>query len=66
MGGEAMTITQFPALEGSTLTLGDGFDGKMDEVMVWGSDRASRIETDATVPYEWNVGNWDNDFLNSY
>lgn len=66
MGGEAMTITQFPALEGSTLTLGDGFNGKMDEVMVWGSDRASRIETDATVPYEWNVGNWDNDFLNSY
>lgn len=66
MSGEAMTITQFPALEGSTLTLGDGFDGKMDEVMVWGSDRASRIETDATVPYEWNVGNWDNDFLNSY
>ena len=66
MGGKPMTITKFPALLASKLTMGRGFDGKMDEVMVWGSDRSGHLETDATVPYEWNVGNWDNDFLNAY
>lgn len=66
MGGKAMTISQFPALEGSTLTLGQGFNGKMDEVMVWGSDRSASIEKDATTPYEWNVGLYENDFLNAY
>ena len=66
MSGRAMTITKFPALEDSRLTLGAGFDGKMDNVMVWGSDRSAHIATDATEPFRWNVGNWDNDFLNSY
>lgn len=66
MAGSPMTISQFPALKGSTLTLGNGFDGKMDEVMVWGSDRTERIERDATEPYQWNVGLLENDYLNAY
>ncbi len=66
MSGRTMSISKFPALKGSRLTLGAGFDGKMDNVMVWGSDRSARIATDATTPFRWNVGSWDNTFLNAY
>lgn len=66
LGGKDMTITAVPAFQGSTLTIGKDFDGKLDEVMVWGSDRSGAIGSDATKPYEWNIGNWDNIFLNAY
>lgn len=66
MSGNPMTITAFPALLGATFTLGQDFDGKLDEVMIWASDRSEQMANDATKPYEWNVGSWPNVFLNAY
>lgn len=66
MSGADMTITAFPALLGSTFTLGQDLDGKLDEVMVWASDRSAQMANDATKPYQWNVGSWPNVFLNAY
>lgn len=65
MSGSPMSITQFPALDGSTLSVGRDFDGKMDEVKVWGMDRSSRIGQDATETVEWDSGS-ENIFLNTY
>lgn len=66
MGGKDMTISKFPNLQGATFTLGKDFSGKMDEVMVWASDRSGNMKNDATVPYQWNIGSWPNVFLNAY
>lgn len=66
MSGDDMTITAFPALLGATFTLGQDLDGKLDEVMVWASDRSAQMANDATEPYQWNVGSWPNVFLNAY
>lgn len=66
MSGTDMTITAFPALQGATFTLGQDFDGKLDEVMVWASDRSGQMTHDATKPYQWNAGSWPNVFLNAY
>lgn len=63
--GNRMTITEMPIIDG-TLTIGKNFDGKIDNLMVWGADRFSNVENDATKPYEWNIGNWNNIFLNAY
>ena len=36
------------------------------ELMVWSSDRRNNLQDDATKPYEWNVGNYNNIYLNAY
>lgn len=67
LSGNDMTITAVPSFyDGSTLTIGKNFAGKMDEIMVWASDRSGAIASDATTPYQWNVGVWDNILLNAY
>ena len=69
MGGSAMTISAVPALSGGTLTLGKNFDGKIDDLMVWGTNRSSSIEKDASGQYELKLNegeNWNNIFLNAY
>lgn len=66
MSGKDMTITAFPALQKATFTLGQDLDGKLDEVMLWASDRSAQMKNDATQPYRWNVGSWPNVFLNAY
>lgn len=66
MSGDNMTITAFPALLGATFTLGQDLNGKLDEVMVWASDRLAQMLNDATKPYQWNAGSWPNVFLNAY
>lgn len=67
LSGNDMKITTVPAMENSTLTLGKDFNGKLDEVMVWGGlDRSGSAKNDAENEYQWNVGNWNNIFLNSY
>lgn len=66
MSGSDMTITAFPALQNATFTLGQDLDGKLDEVMIWASDRSEQMANDATKPYQWNVGSWPNVFLNAY
>lgn len=66
MSGNAMTTDTYPALKGARLTLGKDLAGKMDNFMVWGSDRSASMQNDATKPYQWNVGSWNNVFLNAY
>ena len=66
IGGNEMTITNVPVINDGTLAIGKNFDGKMDELMVWSANRSSQIESDATQPYEWNIGSWNNIFLNAY
>ncbi len=67
LSGNDVAITAVPSFydSNSTLVLGKDFDGKMDEIKVWGSERGG-IAGDATTPYQWNVGVWDNIFLNAY
>ena len=64
--GNKMTISSVPVIKDGTLTIGKNFDGKIDNLMVWGEDRSARVEADATKPYEWNVGSYNNIFLNAY
>ena len=67
VGGNDMTITSVPNFaDGSTMTVGKNLKGKIDEFMIWGSDRQNVISTDAVEGYEWNIGVWDNIFLCTY
>ena len=34
--------------------------------MVWGSDRSGSAKNDAENGYQWNIGSWNNIFLNAY
>lgn len=64
--GKDVDVSYLPLFENSTLTIGNGFEGKLDEMQIWGSNRSGAIKSDATEPYKWNVGIWDNIFLNAY
>lgn len=66
MSGSAMTISSVPVMSGGTLTIGKNFAGKIDEFMVWSTDRRNFLQDDATKEYQWNVGNYNNLFLNAY
>lgn len=66
LSGKDMTIKTVPVFANSTITLGNNLDGKLDEVMVWGTDRSGSAQNDAEKGYQWNVGNWNNIFLNAY
>lgn len=66
LSGKDMTIKVVPVFANSTITLGNNLDGKLDEVMVWGTDRSGSAQNDAEKGYQWNVGNWNNIFLNAY
>ena len=67
VGGNDMTITTVPNFnEGATMTIGKNFSGKIDEFMIWGSDRQGSIANDATKGYTWNTGSWNDIFLCSY
>lgn len=66
LSGKNMTISTVPQLPDTPIEIGDGFNGKMDEIMVWGSDRSSNAQNDAEKGYQWNVGSWGNIFLNAY
>ena len=66
LSGKDMTIKVVPVFANSTITLGDNLDGKLDEVMVWGSDRSGSAKNDAENGYQWNIGCWINIFFNAY
>ena len=67
ISGNDMTITNVPNFaDGSTMTIGKNFKGKIDEFMIWGSDRKNSINNDATNGYRWNTGVWDDIFLCTY
>ncbi len=67
LSGKDMTISLIPKMQTTPIVLGEGFNGKIDELMVWGgADRSGSIQGDAENGYQWNVGNWNNLFLNAY
>ena len=58
--GKDMEIKSVPALGGTTpLTIGKGFDGKMDEIMVWGvlRDKSARQDAENGARYDVRDGN---------
>lgn len=66
LSGKNMTIQHVPLMSASPIVIGKDFDGKMDEIMFWGSLRNGVAKSDAENGYQWNVGNWNNIFLCSY
>lgn len=66
LSGKDMTIKAVPVFENSIITLGKDFKGKLDEMMVWGTSRSGSAKSDSENGYQWNVGNWNNIFLNAY
>lgn len=66
LSGKDMTTAEVSVMENSTLTLGKDFNGKLDEVMAWGTDRSGAAQNDAEKGYQWNVGSWNNIFLSAY
>lgn len=67
LSGKSMTYSSFPLYE-SPIIIGRGFSGKMDNLMLWGgsTSRINSAKSDAENGYQWNVGSWDNIFLNAY
>lgn len=66
LSGNDMQITTVPLMGTTPIVIGKDFAGKMDEIMVWGTDRKGSAKNDAENGYKWNVGNWSNIFLNAY
>ncbi len=66
LSGNDMTLGRIPSLKNTPIVLGKNFSGKIDNLMVWGSDREGSIQSDANNPYELNIGSWNNLFLNAY
>lgn len=66
LSGKNMTKTVIPLMESTPIVIGKDFKGKMDEIMVWGSDRSGSAESDATKGYKWNQGDWNAIFCNAY
>lgn len=66
LSGKDMTVPAVSVMENSTITLGKNFNGKLDEVMAWGTDRSSAAQNDAENEYQWNIGSWNNIFLSAY
>lgn len=67
LSGKDMTITNIPMMANTPIVIGKDFNGKMDELMVWGGvNRSGSAENDSKNGYKWNVGSWDNIFLNAY
>lgn len=66
LSGKDMTLKSVPKLGGTTpLVIGKGFDGKMDEVMIWGALRNTKASQDAKG-VRLNVGNSENIALTAY
>lgn len=66
LSGNNITTSYVPLFDKGEMFIGKNFKGKLDEIQIWGSDRSSSIKNDATNPYQWNIGSWDNIFLNAY
>lgn len=66
LSGKNMTIKSVPSLGGtSPLVIGKDFDGKMDEIMVWGSLR-NKVASQDAKGIRLNVGNSENIALTAY
>ena len=65
-GTTPTTKSIVPLMPTTPIYIGQNFAGKMDEIMLWGTLRNGVAQNDAEKGYQWNVGNWNNIFLNSY
>lgn len=60
-------LTTVPLMDKSSTIIGEDFAGKMDEVMIWRSDRSeSNTKVDATKGYAYPTGDWSDILLCSY
>ena len=60
-------LNEIPLMDQSATLMGEGFNGKMDEVMIWRSDRSeSNVKLDATKGYSYPTGEWSDILLCSY
>lgn len=66
LSGELMNVAYVPRFDNSTMTIGKDFDGKIDNLMVWGSTRSEAFAKDAQEGYTWGSGSWNDIFLNAY
>lgn len=66
LSGNDMNITAIPLMKNVPIVMGKDFDGKMDEIQAWATDRSGSVESDSKNPYLLNVGNWNNLFLTAY
>lgn len=61
------TLTILPLLDKTPTFLGENFTGKLDEVMIWRSDRTEgNTKADATKGYSYPTGEWSDILLCSY
>lgn len=66
LSGNDMNIASVPLMQDVPIVMGKDFDGKMDEVQAWATDRSGSVESDSKNPYLLNVGSWNNLFLTAY
>lgn len=66
LSGNDMNISTFPLMKDVPIVLGKDFNGKMDEIQAWATDRSGSVESDSKNPYLLNVGSWNNLFLTAY
>ncbi|MGL5319122.1 MAG: LamG-like jellyroll fold domain-containing protein [Bacteroidales bacterium] len=61
------SLSTVPLMDTSETYVGENFSGKMDEVMIWRSDRSeSNTKLDATKGYSYPTGEWSDILLCSY
>lgn len=60
-----MNVARNPTLYNAKAVLGKNFNGKIDNLMIWGIDRKSAAKYDAENEYQKNSGNYTNIFLNA-
>ncbi|MGL4992744.1 MAG: LamG-like jellyroll fold domain-containing protein [Bacteroidales bacterium] len=61
------TLTEVPLMSTSPTVIGENLSGKMDEVMIWRSDRTTgNVTVDATSGYSYPTGEWSDIMLCSY
>lgn len=67
LSGKDMKINMVPSLGGTTpLIIGKGFDGKMDEIMVWGVLRNTSAQQDAKNGARYDVRDGNNLYMTAY
>ncbi|MGL4411056.1 MAG: LamG-like jellyroll fold domain-containing protein [Bacteroidales bacterium] len=61
------TFSGVPLMSTAATVIGENLNGKMDEIMIWRSDRsAANVRIDATSGYSYPTGEWSDILLCSY
>ncbi|MGL5016288.1 MAG: LamG-like jellyroll fold domain-containing protein [Bacteroidales bacterium] len=61
------TLNEVPLMSTAATVIGENLHGKMDEIMIWRSDRSTgNVLIDATSGYSYPTGEWSDILLCSY